>query len=180
MKHLPLLSLSLVAALVVGCSKPADEGAPEPTQATSLKRRTQKLEGVSLVELSLSPEVAAAIGEGMRVRAYQVELGGQAAPSLAELAGAGLEKGASDPAGLPWELKEEQDAEATRVALKFAEGLLPAIEAQVGTGEAPRAAHHHWWTEMLVGSCGYGDFYSVYFQQSGKLFVIEISGQTAC
>lgn len=178
MTRLPLLSLSLVAALV-GCSNPSPQDAPTPTEQLQTKRRTQALMGVTLREEPVSADVQAAAGEMATVRAYRFEVAEGIAPSVEELVTAALEENA-DTVNLPWEAGLERDQEETRAALKFVEALAPAIEAQVGTGEQYRSGYRHWFQATAPDVCGHGDFYGLVFREAGLLFVIEATGNAEC
>ena len=66
------------------------------------------------------------------------------------------------------------------MALKYLEGVVPAIEAEVGTGEQFRSGYYHWWQSAWFDRCNHGDFYGVVFPQAGKVFILEVAGTTEC
>jgi hypothetical protein len=180
MKRLPLLSLSLVAALGVGCSSPSQQDAPEPTQQMQMKKRTQALTGVTLQRVEVSEAVQAAAGGEVIVHAFRFEVAEGTSATVEELVTAALEEGGPDTANLPWEVGLERDQEETRVALKYVSALVDAIEAQVGTGEQYRSGYRHWFQQTSEDVCSHGDFYGMVFQETGLMFVIEAAGNTEC
>lgn len=182
MKRLPLLSLSLVATLGAGCSNPSPQDAPPPTATAPMqvKARTQALTGVTLHEEPVAPEVAAATGGEATVRAFRFEVAEGVSPSVEELVTAALEEAGSDVVNLPWQVGIERDREETRGALKYLNALVPAIEAQVGTGEEYRSGYRHWFQTTAPDICGHGDFYGLVFKEAGRVFVIEATGSAEC
>jgi hypothetical protein len=181
MKRLPLLSLSLVATLGVGCSNPSQEDAPAPTQQVQVKKRTQALSSgrVTLEEVPVSAAVLAAAEGHATVRTFRI-VASEAGVSVGEIAAAAHLAGASDPANLPWELGPERGQEETREALKYLSALVPAIEAEVGTGEVYSSGYEHWFQMSGQDFCNHGDFYSLVFKEAGLVFVIEASGGAEC
>lgn len=181
MKRLLLLPLSLVATLGFGCSQPSQEDAPAPTQKTQVKKRTQALSDgrVSLEEVAVSEAVQAAAGSQATVRAFQIVSAAEGV-TVAELAAAAHQVGASDAANLPWQAEAERGKDDTRRLLKYLDALVPAIEAEVGTGEEYSSGYQHWFQTSGEDVCSHGDAYSVVFQQAGRVFVIEASGATEC
>jgi hypothetical protein len=181
MKRLPLLSLSLVATLGVGCSNPSQEDAPAPTQQVQAKKRTQALSNsrVALQEVPVSAAVQAAAAGQATVRAFRIGSSEQGV-SLGEITAAAHLAGASDPADLPWELGAERGRQETRAALKYLDALVPAIEAEVGTGEVYSSGYQHWFQRSAQDLCNHGDFYSLVFKEAGLVFVIEASGDAEC
>lgn len=180
MKRLPLLSLSLMAALGVGCSNPSQQDAQAPTQQMQVKKRTQALTGVTLHEVQVSEAVQLAAGGQVTVRAYRFEVAEGATASVEELVQAALEESGADTVNLPWEVGLERDQEETRVALKYVSAVVGAIEAQVGTGEQYRSGYRHWFQQASEDVCNHGDFYGLVFQQAGLIFVIEATGNAEC
>jgi len=181
MKRLPLLSLTLVATLGVGCSNPSQEDAPAPTQQVQVKKRTQALSTsrVTLEEVPVSAAVQAAAEGAATVRAFRIAASEEGV-SLGEIVAAAHLAGASDPANLPWELGPERDPEETRAALKYLNTLVPTIEAEVGTGEVYSSGDEHWFQTTAQDFCNHGDFYSLVFKEAGLVFVIEASGGAEC
>jgi hypothetical protein len=180
MKRLPLLSLSLVAALGVGCSSPSQQDAPEPTGQMQLKKRTQALVGVTLQEVPVSAEIQAATEGEATVRAFRIQVAEGLSPSVEELVTAALEEGGSDVINLPWQAGLERNRDETRAALKYLNTLVPAIEAQVGTGEQYRSGYRHWFQMTAPDVCSHGDFYGLVFREAGLVFVIEATGSASC
>ena len=178
MKRLPLLSLSLVAALGVGCSNPPPQDPPPAPMA--VKKRTQALTGVTLHEEPVPTEVIAAAGGEATVRAFRFEVVEGITPMVDELVTAALEEGGSDAVNLPWQVGIERDREETRGALKYLNQLVPAIEAQVGTGEQYRSGYRHWFQMTAPDVCDHGDFYGLVFREAGRVFVIEATGRAEC
>lgn len=180
MKRLPLLSLSLVAALGVGCSNPSPQDAPAPTGQLQVKKRTQALAGVTLQEIPVSAEVLAATEGEATVKAFRIQVAEGLSPSDEELVTAALEEGGSDAMNLPWQVGLGRDREETRAALKYLNALVPAIEAQVGTGEQYRSGYRHWFQMTGQDVCSHGDFYGLVFREAGLVFVIEATGSASC
>lgn len=180
MKRLPLLSLSLVAALGVGCSNPSQEDASAPTEQLQMKERTQALTGVTLHEVPVSAEVLAATEGEATVRAFRIEVSEGTSASVEELVTAALEEGSSDAVNLPWQVGVERDQGETRAALKYLNALVPTIEAQVGTGEQYRSGYRHWFQTTAPDVCSHGDFYGLVFREAGLVFVIEATGNAEC
>ena len=180
MKRL-LLPLSLVATLGFGCSNPAQEDAPEPTQQTQVKKRTQALgtPRVNLEEVAVSEAVRTAAGSEATVRAFRI-VSSEEGVTVAEIVSAAHLAGASVPANLPWELGQERGKDETRRALKYMNALVPAIEAAVGSGEEYQSGYKHWFQDSGQDLCNHGDFYSLVFKQAGLVYVIEASGATEC
>lgn len=180
MKRLLLLSLSMVAALGVGCSSPSQQDAPAPTQQIQMKKRTQALTGVTLQGVEVSEAVLAAAGGEVAVHAYRFEVAEGTSASVEDLVTAALEEVGADTVNLPWEVGLERDQEETRVALKFVSALVDAIEAQVGTGEQYRSGYRHWFQQTSEDICSHGDFYVLVFQEAGLVFAIEAAGNAEC
>lgn len=180
MKRLPLLSLSLVATLGVGCSSPSPQDAPAPTEQQQMKRRTQAVTGVTLQEVPVSPEVLAAADGEATVRAYRIAVSEGTSVSLEELVTSALEEGGSDAMNLPWQVGPGRNREETRAALKYLDTLVQAIEAQVGTGEPYHSGYRHWFQTTAQDVCSHGDFYGLVFREAGLVFVIEATGSTSC
>jgi hypothetical protein len=143
------------------------------------KSVSQALNGVSLEEVPVSAAVQAAAGGQATVRVFQIQLSEGGSASVADVMPAALQRGASD-LSKGWQADPERNAEETRAALKFAEGVLPAIEAEVGTGEALSSGYFHSWEAAGFDQCKHGDFYGVVFPQAGKVFTIEVAGTTEC
>jgi len=180
MKRLPLLSLSMVVALGIGCSNPSQEDAPAPTQQVQVKKRKQALSSrVTLEEVPVSAALQAAAGGEATVRAYRI-VSSEADVTVAEIVTAAHSVGASDPESLPWQAGEERGKEETRAALKYLNALVPAIEAEVGTGEAYTSGYEHWFQMTAQDLCSHGDFYGLVFKEAGRVFVIEASGSAEC
>jgi hypothetical protein len=180
MKRLPLLSLSLVAALGVACSSPSQQDSPAPTQPMQMKKRTQALTGVTLQSVEVGEAVQAAAGGEVTVHAFRFEMAEGTSASVEELVQAALEEGGAETANLPWEVGFERDQEETRVALKHVSALVDAIEAQVGTGEQYRSGYRHWFQQASEDVCSHGDFYGLVFQEAKLVFVIEAAGNAEC
>jgi hypothetical protein len=178
MKRISLISLTLVAILSGACSSQSDQNPPEE-QSTPRKSVSQALNGVSLEEVPVSAAVQAAAGGQVTVRAFQIQLFEGGSASVADVMPAALQHGASD-LSKGWQADPERNAEETRTALKFAEGVLPAIEAEVGTGEVFSSGYFHSWEAAGFDQCNHGDFYGVVFPQAGKVFTIEVAGTTEC
>jgi hypothetical protein len=179
MKRLPLLSLSLLVTLGVGCSNPSPEDASAPTEKNQIQRRTQALEGVSLVEVPVPPAVRAAAGEDATVRAFEIT-SAEGTFTVEEVMAAALQQGASDPVNLPWQASQARNRQDTRSTLRYLNGLVPAIEAEVGTGEEYQSGYYHWFQARAQDSCGLGDLYVPVFVQARKVYVIEATGTTEC
>lgn len=179
MKRLPLLSLSLLVSLGVGCSNPSQENAPAPTAKTQTKKRSQALTNVSLTEVPVSPAVQAAAGEGARVRVFEIT-STDGTFTKDDVVAAALQMGASDPVSLPWQLGSMRDQEQTRSTLRYLNELMPTIEADVGTGEEYQSGYYHWFQARTEDACDLGDLYIPVFEQSRKVYVIEASGTTEC
>jgi len=180
MKRISLISLTLIATLSGACSSQSDQAPPESEkQATPRKSVSQALGGVALQEVPVSAEVQAAAGSQATVRAFQIQLSEGGSASLADVMPVALERGVSD-LSKGWQADPERNAEETRATLKFLEGVLPAIEAQVGTGEAFGSGYYHSWQPAGFDRCNHGDFYGVLFPQAGKVFTIEVAGTTDC
>jgi hypothetical protein len=180
MMRLPLLSLTLVAALGVGCSSPSPQDALAPTQQMQMKKRTQALTGVTLQRVEVSEAVLAAAGGEVSVRAYRFEVAEGTSASVEDLVQAAFEEEGTDTVSLPWEVGLERDQDETRVALKYVSALVEAIEAQVGTGEQYRSGYRHWFQQTSEDVCSHGDFYGLVFQEAGLVFVIEATGNAEC
>jgi hypothetical protein len=181
MKRLPLLSLCLVFTLGVACSNPSQESAPAPTQQLQVKKRTQALGAVTLVEVPVSHAVLEAAGENARVRAFEIQAADDTY-SVEDVAQAALQQGVSDPVSLPWQVGQSRDRDETRSALRYLNAVVPAIEADVGTDEAYRSGYYHWFRSNTAESCDLGDAYFLIFKELGtaKAFVIETQGVTEC
>lgn len=181
MKRLLLLPLSLVATLGVGCSNSSSEDAPQPTQQPQAKKRTQALstDRVTLEEVAVSEAVLTAAGSEATVRAFRIVSSAEDI-TMGELSSAAHVAGASDVANLPWQVEAERGQSDTRRALKYLNALVPAIEAEVGTGEDYNSGYQHWFQTVGEDLCNHGDFYSLVFKQTGMVFVIEASGATEC
>ncbi|MFL5347198.1 MAG: hypothetical protein ACJ8AT_20640 [Hyalangium sp.] len=179
MKPLPLLSLCLLVTLGVGCSNPSQENAPAPTAKTQLKKRSQALTNVSLVEVAVSPAVQAAAGGNATVRAFEIS-SADGSFTRDDVVAAALEQGASDPVNLPWHAGVTRDRLETLSTLRYLNNLMPAIEAEVGTGEEFQSGYYHWFQQRAEDSCGLGDLYIPVFEQSRKVYVIEATGSTEC
>jgi hypothetical protein len=180
MKPIPLISLTLIATLSGACSSPSDPSAPEAAeQAAPRKKVSQALGGVTLVEVAVSPAVQAAAGNQAVVRAFQLQVSEGGSASVAEVMPVALQQAASN-ASKPWRADPERNAEETRTALKYLEAVVPAIEAEVGTGEAFRSGYYHSWEAAGFERCNHGDFYGLVFPQAGKVFTIEAAGTTEC
>ena len=179
MKRLPLLSLSLLVTVGVGCSNPSQENAPAPTAKTQLKKRSQALTNVSLVEVPVGPAVQAAAGGNATVRAFQIT-SADGTFTKDDVVAAALEQGASDAVNLPWQLGMTRDQLETRSTLRYLNELMPNIEAEVGTGEDYQSGYYHWFQARTEDMCGLGDLYVPVFEQSRKVYVIEATGTTEC
>lgn len=181
MKRLLLLPLSLVATLGFGCSNPSQDDAPAPTQQTAVKKRTQALgdSRVTLQEVAVSEAVRAAAGSQATVRAFQI-VSAEEGVTVAEIASAAHVVGASDAANLPWQAEAERGKDDTRRALKYLDALMPAIEAEVGTGEEYGSGYQHWFQASGEDVCNHGDAYSLVFKQAGRVYVVEAAGATEC
>ncbi|HYH97908.1 hypothetical protein [Hyalangium sp.] len=179
MKRLPLLTLSLVGMLSVGCSKPIEGDAPTPTEQRQVKKRTQALGGVTLQEVPVSAAVLAAAEGQVTVRVFQIGASEEAL-SLGAVLAAAHQQGASDPVSLPWELGLERDHEETHLALKYLNELVPTIEAEVGTGEEYHSGSYHWFRMTTPEFCNHGEFHGLYFEQAGLMVVIEDEGGAEC
>jgi len=180
MKRNSLISLAVIAVLSSACSSQSDQSPPESTpQASPRKRVSQALEGVSLVEVPVSPAVQAAVGSQATVRAFQIQVAEGGSSAVADVMPVALQQAVSE-LGKGWQVNSERDADETRTALKFAEGLMPAIEAQVGTGEAFSSGYYYSWQPAGLDRCAHGDFYGVVFPQAGKVFTVELAGTTDC
>ncbi len=178
MKRLLLLSLSLVATLGVGCSNPPPQDPPPAPMA--VKKRTQALTGVTLREEPVSADVLAATEGEATVRVFRYEVAEGISPTVEELVTAALEEGGSDVVNLPWQAGPERDRDETRGALKYLNALVPAIEAQVGTGEQYRSGYRHWFQMTTADVCSHGDFYGLVFREAGRVVVIEATGNASC
>ena len=99
---------------------------------------------------------------------------------MGEIVAAAHLAGASDPANLPWETGLERGKDETRAALKYLNALVPAIEAEVGTGEEYQSGYQHWVQMSAQDLCNHGDFYGLVFKDAGRVFVIEASGAAEC
>lgn len=176
MNRLPLLSLSLVVTLGVGCSNPSQEDAPAPTQ--QLKKRSQSIQGIALTEEPVSAEVQAAAGHST-VRTFRVE-STQGTYAVQDVVTTAFELGASDPVNRPWELGVERDQEETRAALRYLDGLVEAIETEMGPAASYRSGYYHWFQRMTLDACDHGDFYGLVFEGSNKVYIIEATGNTEC
>lgn len=177
MNRVPLLSLCLVVAFGVGCSNPAQESAPAPTQQLQVKRSTQALEGMALRELPVSAEVLAATEGAATVRTFAID----AAPgeyTVDQVVAAAFQQAASDPVNLPWQAGVTQNREDSHVTLRYLNTLLPVIETEVGTDEEYSTGSYHWFRSQTEDSCELGDLYTVVF--AGKVYVIESRGLTEC
>jgi hypothetical protein len=180
MKRISLISLTLAATLSVACSSQSDQSAPESVeQAGPRKKVSQALGGITLVEVPVSAEVQAAAGSQATVRAFQIQAAEGSRVSVAEVMPAALQHGASD-LSKAWQADPERNMEETRAALKYLESVVPAIEAEVGTGEAFRSGYYHSWEQATFDRCHHRDFYGVLFPQAGKVFTIEAMGDTDC
>ena len=190
MKSLPLLSLSLMATLGVGCSNPAQESAPAPTQQAQIKKRTQALGAVSLREVPVSPAVLTAAGEDARVRSFEIDAE-EGSYTVEEVAQVALQQGVTDPVTLPWQVGVERDREETRTSLRYLNGVVPAIEAELGAEVEYRTGYYHWFRPITEESCHFGDALFLTFPgvageepsgvaRPGKVFVIETEGTTEC
>lgn len=180
MKRISLISLPLVAILSGACSSQSDQSPPEPEpQAAPRKSVSQALSSVSLTEVPVSAAVQAAAGSQATVRAFQLQVSEGGSASVADVMPVALERGASS-LSKGWQADPERNTEETRTALKFAEGVLPAIEAEVGTGEAFSSGYYHSWEAAGLDRCNHGDFYGVVFPQAGKVFTLEVAGTTDC
>jgi hypothetical protein len=178
MKRISLISLTLIATLSGACSSQSEQNPPEQ-QSAPRKRVSQALTGVSLEEVAVPTAVREAAGSQVTVRAFQIQLSEGGSASVADVMPVALERGASDLTK-GWQADPERDADETRTALKFAEGVLPAIEAELGTGEAFSSGYYHSWEAAGFDQCNHGGFYGVLFPQSGKVFTIEVAGTTEC
>jgi len=178
MKRISLISLTLVATLSGACSSQSDQSPPEQ-QVAPRKSVSQALTGVSLTEVSISQTLRATVGSQAIVRAFQIQLSEGASASVANVMPVALDRGVSD-LSKGWQVDPERNAEETRTALKFLEGVLPAIEAEVGTGEAFSSGYYHSWQPAGLDRCNHGDFYGVVFPQAGKVFTLEVAGTTDC
>ncbi|KFE69463.1 hypothetical protein [Hyalangium minutum] len=181
MKRLLLLPFSLVATLGFGCSNSSSGDAPQPTQQVQVKKRTQALstDRVTLEEVAVSEAVLTAAGSEASVRAFRIVSSAEDI-TMGELASAAHVVGASEVANLPWQVEAERGQDDTRRALKYLDALVPAIEAEVGTGEDYNSGYQHWFQTVGEDLCNHGDFYSLVFKQTGLVFVIEASGATEC
>lgn len=180
MKRNSLISLAAVAILSGACSSQSDQSPPESAQeAGPRKSVSQALEGVSLVEVPVSPAVQAAVGSQATVRAFQIQAAQGATASVAEVMPVALHRAASD-LSKDWKVDPERNAEDTRTALKYLEAVVPAIEAEVGTGEALRSGYYHSWENVAFDRCHHRDFYGLVFPQAGKVFTLETRGDTDC
>lgn len=180
MKSFPLLSLSLLATLGVGCSNSPQQDTQAPTQQIQMKKRTQALTGVTLHEVPVSEAVQAAAGGEVTVRSFQFVLAEGASASVDELVQAALEESGSDTVNLPWQVGLERDHDETHVALKYVSALVDAIEAQVGTNEQFRSGYRHWFQQTTEDVCSHGDFHGLVFQEARLIFVIEGTGNADC
>lgn len=179
MKRLPLLSLSLLVTLGVGCSSQSQDNAPAPTAKTQLKKRSQALTNVGLTEIPVSPAVQAAAGAGATVRAFEIT-SADGTFTRDDVVAAALDQGASDPVNLPWQAGVTRDRLETLSTLRYLNELMPTIEADVGTGEEYQSGYYHWFQQRAEDSCGLGDLYVPVFEQSRKVYVIEATGTTEC
>lgn len=180
MKRISLISLTLIATLSSACSSQSDQAPPESEkQAKPRKSVSQALSGVTLEELAVSPEVQAIVGDQAIVRAFQIQVPEGGSVSVAEVMPVALQSAASNLAK-NWQADPELTVEETHLALKPLEGVLKAIEAQVGTGEEPNAGYYHSFENVGLDACDHGDFYGVVFPQAGKLFTVEIAGTIGC
>ena len=180
MKRISLISLSLIASLSGACSSQSDQSAPEPEQkAAPRKSVSQALSSVTLQEVPVSADVQLAAGSQATVRAFQIQVAEGGSSAVADVMPVALQQAVSE-LGKGWQVNSERDADETRTALKFAEGLMPAIEAQVGTGEAFSSGYYYSWQPAGLDRCAHGDFYGVVFPQAGKVFTVELAGTTDC
>jgi hypothetical protein len=178
MKRL-LMSLSLVATLGVGCSHPAQEDAPQTTP--QVKKKTQALgtERVTLEEVAVSAAVQAAVEGQATVRAFRIVASEQGV-NEGDIVAAAQVAGDTGSASLPWESDPARGQDETRRALKYLDGLIPALEAEVGTGEEYSSGYQHWFQQSAEDLCDHGDRYSVVFKQAGMVFLVQVSGRTEC
>lgn len=180
MKRNSLISLAVIAALSGACSAQSDQAPPETTQqGTPRKSVSQALEGLSLVEIPVSPALQAAVGSQATVRAFQIQASEGVSASVGSVMPAALERAASD-LSKDWRANPERNAEDTRTALKYLEAVVPAIEAEVGTGEAFGSGYYHSWENVAFDRCHHRDFYGLVFPQAGKVFTLEATGDTDC
>jgi hypothetical protein len=180
MKRNSLISLAVIAVLSSACSSQSDQSPPESTpQASPRKSVSQALEGANLVEIPVSPAVQAAVGNQATVRAFQIQASGGVSVSVATVMPSALHRAASDLTK-DWRADPERNAEDTRTALKYLEGVVQAIEAEVGTGEAFSSGYYHSWENMAFDRCHHRDFYGLVFPQAGKVFTLEARGDTDC
>ncbi|WP_224360941.1 hypothetical protein [Hyalangium versicolor] len=178
MKRFPLLSLSLVVGLGVGCSNPAQESAPTPTQHSQVKKRTQALEGsVALREIPVSAAVLAAAEGNATVRAFSIE----STPgeyTADEAMAAAFQQGVSDPANLPWHADVARSREETRTSLRYVEGLIPTIEAELGADADYTTGYYHFFRPQTEENCELGDAYEML--SGTTIYVLEFRGTTEC
>jgi hypothetical protein len=180
MKRISLISLTLIATLSSACSSQSDQSPPESEQqAAPRKSVSQALGGVALAEVPVSAAVQAAAGGLATVRAFQIQVSEGGSASVADVMPVALQRGVSD-LSKGWQADPERNTEDTRAALKFLEGVVPAIEAEVGTGEAFSSGYYHSWEAAGLDRCNHGDFYGLVFPEAGKVFTIEVAGTTEC
>jgi hypothetical protein len=179
MNRLPLLSLSLVVTLGVACSNPSQENTPAPTQQTQLKKRSQAIRGITLTEDPVSAEVQAAAGGRAVVRSFRID-SSEGEYAVQDVVTTAFELGASDPVNRPWEMGAERDQEETRGALRYLDGLVTAIETEMGPDAAYTSDYYHWFQNTTQDACDLGDFYGLVFPGLNKVYIIEAQGNTEC
>ncbi|HEX8704569.1 MAG TPA: hypothetical protein VF815_37400 [Myxococcaceae bacterium] len=180
MKRISLISLTLIASLSGACSSQSDQSAPEPEQKVAPRKSvSQALTGVTLQEVPVSAAIQEAVAGQATVRAFQIQVPEGGSVSVADVMPVALQSAAAD-LSKDWQQNPERNVEQTHVALKFLEGVLPAMEAQVGTDEEPTSGYYHSFETAELDRCNHGDFYGVVFPQAGKLFTIEVAGTTDC